>query len=135
MVQASKAPVAAAIFFGAMLIQAHHAEADDTRLYCLHPRVRYVQNGTTEFYIYVKAGTSCGFALNGSGSAGATGILSVNISARPKHGVLGSASIRGYAYKPEDGFIGRDDFSLEVRYENGASEANTTFHATVYVNN
>jgi len=116
-------------------MQTRQAHADDTRLYCLHPRVRFVQNGTTEYYIYVKAGTSCGFTLNGSGSAGASGILSVNISARPKHGVLGSASIRGYAYKPDDGFTGQDDFALEVRYESRASEAKTTFHATVYVNN
>jgi hypothetical protein len=104
---------------------------------CQMPRFHFVNEGVTSASIWVCRGAGCKFHFEGSSSSvfGLLGVLSSNVTLRPRNGLLGKNTIRIYAYKPKDDFVGSDEFELKIRYDKddktGAHE--TLLHVNVTV--
>ena len=72
---------------------------------------------------------------DGSRAFGVVGILSSTVTLRPKNGLLWKNKIRIYVYKPNDDFVGSDEFELKVRYDKDDStgENETLLHVSATV--
>ena len=66
---------------------------------------------------------------------GVAGILSSSVTLRPSNGLLGKNTIRIYAYKPKDDFVGSDEFELKIRYnrDDKTGDHETLLHVNVTV--
>ena len=68
----------------------------------------------------------------GSSSLNALSFISERITQRAKHGVAG-ASGNSMAYAPAKGFVGRDEFTVEVEFRQGQETGKYYVHWTVTV--
>jgi hypothetical protein len=103
---------------------------------CQLPRYHFVNEGVTPVGMWVREGAGCKFHFQIPASVyGLAGILSSTVTLRPKNGLLGKNTIRIYAYKPNDGFVGSDEFELKVRYDrdDDSGEHTTLLHVNVTV--
>lgn len=98
---------------------------------------KFVIGVPTEANMQVYRGGTCLFHMviptSGVGNAG---IISATPTVRPANGILGSRSIRLFAYQPNPGYVGADHFEIRVRYDrdNGDGPQETTLIMTVSVN-
>ena len=101
---------------------------------CHVPHFHFVENGETPVRMQVRRDAVCTLRLHISDSeAGDQGILTSAITERPKHGVLGRASVREFAYKPNERFVGADRFVIAIEYDRAGVQSKTTVTAAVEV--
>jgi hypothetical protein len=103
---------------------------------CQLPRYHFVNEGVTPVSMWVRQGAGCKFHFQIPASVfGLAGIMSSTVTLRPKNGLLGKNTIRIYAYKPNEGFVGSDEFELKVRYnrDDDSGEHTTLLHMNVTV--
>jgi hypothetical protein len=91
----------------------------------------------TSANMWVRRGDGCQFhnEVSFSSPLGVAGILSSNVTVRPKNGLLGKNTIRVYVYKPKDDFVGSDEFELKIRYnrDDKTGDHETLLHVNVNV--
>jgi hypothetical protein len=118
----------------AVLAQHGGAWGDEPLVGCSVPHFDFVDNGQSRANMYVKAGGVCGFHFRVRGGiSGKFGVLGNSVSRPPRHGIVGKASIYQFAYKPNAGYVGDDDFDLRVRYDRYGVKTETTLHVSVSV--
>ena len=103
---------------------------------CNMPRFHFVNEGVTSATMWVRRGSGCQFHFQMPASVyGVAGILSSSVTLRPSHGLLGKNTIRIYAYKPKDDFVGSDEFELKIRYDRDdkTGDHETLLHVNVTV--
>jgi len=84
---------------------------------CNFPHFRFTDDGVTSASIWVRSGAGCKFHFEIPNSVfGLSGILSSSVTLRPRNGLLGRNTSRIYVYKPNDGFVGADQFEIKVHY-------------------
>jgi hypothetical protein len=128
--------VLATLLFAAGIPSLACGRADADTPDCNPPHFHFVNDGVTPVTMSVRAGTGCQFHFEMATSGfGMAGVLASNVTLWPKNGLLGHRSIRIYAYKPNDGFVGSDEFELKVRYnrDDGKGEHSSLLHVGVTV--
>jgi hypothetical protein len=108
-----------------------HATSD-----CNVPHFHFVNEGVTSVNMWVRRGGGCQFHFESPASVyGVAGILASSVTLRPSNGLLGKNSIRIYAYKPKDDFVGSDEFELKIGYnrDDKTGDHETLLHVSVTV--
>lgn len=101
---------------------------------CIFPRFSFVDEGVTAAQLMASSSAACVFHFEISESTNrSVGILSSNVTLRPKNGLLGSNTIRIFAYKPNEGFPGNDQFGIRVRYNRRSGDHQSLLHVDVSV--
>ena len=81
---------------------------------CEMPRFHFVDEDVTVATMSVIKNTGCKFHFEYPNSVfGSAGIMNSTITVRPANGKLGKANARIYAYKPNDDFVGKDEFEIK----------------------
>jgi hypothetical protein len=76
---------------------------------CHVSHFHFINEGVTPATMWLRSGGGCRFHFESNNSVyGLAGILSANVTLRPKSGLLGRNTIRIFVYKPNDGFVGTD---------------------------
>jgi hypothetical protein len=101
---------------------------------CKVPHFNFVPSDVTEVTMYVAPDAACSFQMASlRGDRGVFGILSSKVVTKPKNGIVGKSSVRRYAYKPNPGYFGSDEFDVDVVYDRDGANETTTLHVSVYI--
>lgn len=102
-----------------------------TEAKCSRPRIHWSALGQSVTSSWtVNPGGICVFSNR---TGGTTAIYALEVSTKPKHGVIGQADRYSIAYRAPEGYIGSDDFVLSLvgRDERGPGKVTIAVDVTV----
>jgi hypothetical protein len=102
---------------------------------CQRFQFHFNDDGVTPLTINASRNAVCTFHANiGDAYSGDAGILSSTVTAKPKLGKLGKATVRQFAYATNKDVTGEDYFAIDFRYDRKGQRHRSTLAVTVHIN-
>ena len=97
---------------------------------CSYRGVRWYVGSDSQAQMTVRNTENCGHNI---ALYGATRIVSISVAQRAAHGIAGRSGLSSFAYKPNPGYVGTDNFVIKVETESAGSSGTTNIRVDVLV--